>query len=230
MKLHKILKVGEERVKIVSDTFVLEEKAAGRAIVTVISETPLAGLASLAIGYGDTIERWFTGKIETCVRIDHKQHRLTISELPAVLGLRWTISRRNVAARDILAELGKKSGISIVVAGGAGWLDNSAAHFVNLGTGYDLLDVFGRIYQIPDYCWIPQPDGSVYVGDYNDSAVSKKIIGLRADLFTGLSAVGADCAAIPTLRPGQRIRISDGDVLRITQVTLAGNTMRVNFG
>lgn len=229
MKLHKILKINNERVKVVSDSFVLEQSTAGRAIITVLSKTPLEGIVTLAIGYSNSLQRWFTGIIETCVRVDHQQHRLTVSELPAVLARRWTISRRNVTATDILSELGQKSGISIIVKPDSPWLTARSPHFVNIGTGYEALDALGRIYNIPNYCWIPQATGAIYVGNYQDSAVSKKIIGIPANFFTGLSATGADCAAIPTLRPGQQIRIGDGDILRINQVTLSSTNMRINF-
>lgn len=312
MKLHKILKVDGEQRDIVSDTFSLELGTAGRAIAVVIADAPLSGEVTLSLGYGSSLERYFTGYVAASVPVDRRQQRLSIVESSAVLGRRHTISRRNISAAEVIAELMLKTGLGIttggrrerikcetetfdpgkstivprlpvfspgmrlgitpdrgatlqrditaldpdtgelffsrrlpatleinpehparlvaeIITGVPLWLGKSVGHLVNIGTGYELLDKFGRIYGIADYCWISQPDGSVYVGEYEHAAVSRKVFLLRGDLFTGLSGVGGDCSVIPTLRPGQRIRIGESDILTITQVTVSGNFMRINF-
>ena len=229
MKLNKIFTAGGRRIRLTSDTWVLEQNAAGRAIAVVISDEPLSGACSLAIGYDDQLERWFTGYITGSVQLDRHQQRLTISETSAVLAKRWTVSRRNVAAVDVLRDLGTAAGVGLNTGAGADWLERLTPHFVNMGTGYDLLDAFGRIYRIPDYCWIPQADGSIYVGNYFDAAASKKILAISESFFTELSATGAGCAVVTTFRPGCRIRIGNSEALRLHQVTLTGNNMRINF-
>lgn len=312
MKLHKIFKVGGMKIPIVSDTWVLERGAAGRAIVAATADSTLSGAVTLALGYGSSVSRFFTGHIISCVQIDHRQQRLTIAEAPAALAERLPIARRNVTAAELLQEITAKSQIAFVTGGkverieseaesynpmrgsilpqqpvfspgmevtiktekqgmyqsritgidsntgelflssplppdviitpfspakltgklvisAPPWLSHRAAFVMNPGSGYALIDAFGRIFNVPDYCWMPQPDGAVYIGDYKDAAAGRKVFALPATFFTALSASGADCAVIPTLRPGQRLRIGNSPPVIVEQVTLTGNSMRIQF-
>ncbi|MDD5697659.1 MAG: hypothetical protein PHH77_03495 [Victivallaceae bacterium] len=228
MKYLKFLSVNGKPVNIVSDSWMLEAGSPGRAILAVNSEQLQDGLATFDLGLDGAAERWFTGYVEQCLRIDARQVRLTVRELGAVLAARWPLSMRNVTARDILSSLAAKTGLTFTLEN-ASWTAQSFSHFINIGSGYEALDLLGAHLEIDRYRWQCQPDGSIYVGSAAGTAADKKIIALPAEIFTETSAAGAACALLPALRPGQRIRIGDGDTAQINSITVAGEIMRLSW-
>ncbi len=228
MKYHKQMKVGKRSVLIISDSWVLDQKIPGRAIVSVVSTSILSGSITIDAGIGDKVSRWWTGYIERCSRIDQNQVRLVIRELGAVLLARYPMALRNVTGTDVLKAIADKTGLAFNTEDGD-WLKQSIPHFINIGCGYDALDLLGKQLGIDDYIWQCQADGSIYVGSAGSTAAAKMIIELPEAFFTDTSAIGTSCAFLPALRPGQRLRIGDGDVVTIKSITVTGDTMRINY-
>ena len=228
MKCEKILTVGSDRHKIVSDSLTLELGVPGRGIFAVQSEKPLSGIAQLAIGINSVFEEYFTGYIESCRQIDAKQQRLVIRETGAVLARRWTLSFRNTNAQDVLAALAGSTGLAFSLEK-APWNTQAIAHFINIGTGVEALELLGKQLEISDYVWQCQPDGSIYLGSRAGCKIYERILGIPAEFFTHLSASGASCPIVPGFRPGRRLRIGNGEIVTLDTVTINAESMRLGF-
>jgi len=228
--IRKLTVAGEER-QIVSESVVLDLTAPGRAVFTLLADAVAVGdTVRFSLGLDGSAALWFTGYVESCRRIDAKQLRLVVREFSAILARRWTMAQRNTSARRVLAELADRTGIAFRLGtAAADWIDRPIAHFCNLGTGYEILELIGKHLEIPDFVWQNQPDGAVFVGSGTELAGAATVLKFPAEFFTQLSATGADCPCLPDLRPGRRIRIGDTDPVRIETITLNGEKMRIGF-
>ena len=312
MKLNKILRIDGKIYDFNGESLVIEEGAAGRAIFAVLATAPLSGVCTLAIGYGSDVKTYFSGVIRTCVPIDGKQQRITVSEFPAALNTRLPLALRNSRARDVLKALSDKCGITLItgnaririestavghdrqqrrlklqnqpfdagqtiyiytaasgylerqvvevdnrkneiaydrpigqeieisdtapakiaayrIDGAPAWLDRRSGHFVSLGSGFEALRHAAAVFGMIDPVFLPQPDGALYVGNYQDAGAALQLLRFDTKIFTELSVSGASCPVIPALRPGQRITIGDSEPLRIRSVNISSNTMRIHF-
>ncbi len=228
MKIDKILKNDSGILKIVSESIVLEQDNAGRAIFAVQSEDALSGMVYLSLALNKEYKRYLTGYIESSLQVDSKQQRLVVREPAAVLAKRWTISKRNTNAVEILEALNSATGCAFSMGSG-NWSSTSIPHFINIGTGYEAIKNLGRELCIDDFTWLSQPNGTIYVGPLSKADIYQNIIGVPADFFFNLSASGADCPIVPGFRPGKRIRIGNGEILTIDSVTVSGTNMRINW-
>lgn len=231
MKYVKKLTVAGNEVKIVSESAVLDLAGPGRAVFAVQADRPAAGdLVRFSLGLDGEAAPWLSGYVESCRRIDSRQWRLVVREYSALLARRWTVSQRHTSAARVLAELSRLTGIAFRLGpGAAAWKETPIAYFFNLGSGYEALELIGKHLQIPDFVWMNQPDGTVFVGSGSELAGAETVLAIPERFFTGLSAAGADCPLLPALRPGRRIRIGDSDPVRIESITLQGEKMRINF-
>ena len=227
MKIESILQVDRQNYTIVSMSLTLDRDASARGIIAIQASDPITGTVCLFNGINGTAKLYFTGYIEQCVRIDAKQHRLTVRSIPGKLAKRVHIAMRNSQLLEILAALGKSSGVIFRTTGN--WTEKSVSHFAALGTGDDALRQIGELSGIQDWVTLEQPDGSLYVGSGQDVKRKKTIFRFDEKIFTALSATGADCAFIPSLRPGMLMRIGDSPVLEITTITIAAEKMRLGF-
>ena len=231
MKYLKKLTVAGNEVKLISESVVLDLAAPGRAVFNCLIDHPAAGdLVQFALGIDGAAALWFSGYVESCRRIDPKQWRITVREYSALLARRWTVSQRHTSAARVLDELSRQTGIAFRLGpSAAAWNETPIAFFCNLGSGFAILETLGKHLQIPDFIWMNQPDGTVFVGSGSELAGAETVLAIPERFFTGLTAAGADCACLPALRPGRRIRIGDSDPVRIESITLQGEKMRLNF-
>ncbi|MCK4982797.1 MAG: hypothetical protein KAS17_07720 [Victivallaceae bacterium] len=228
MKIDKILKINSVMVPIVSESLTLERGAVGRGIFVVQSEVNLSGIAELSIGMDQKYELFASCYIESCRQIDKKQQRLVIREFSGVLGKRLPLSMRNTNARDILKTISEITGLVFKLED-ADWNKQAIPYFINIGNGFEALDLFPSELGIEDFVWQCQPDGSIYIGSLQSCQVNKTILGIPAEYFKELSASGASCPLVPGFRPGKRIRIGNGDIITIDKISISEETMRINF-
>ncbi len=215
-------------VPIVSDSLTLERGAAGRGIFVVQSETNLTGIVELFIGMDLEYELFASCYIEPCRQVDKKQQRLVVREFSGVLAKRWPLSMRNTNAVDVLTEFADKTGLAFALED-ADWTKQAIPYFINIGNGFEALDLLGRELGIENFVWQSQADGVIYVGSLDACRVHKKIVGIPAEFFKDLSATGASCPLVPGFRPGKQIRIGNGEVITIDKITITAETMRINW-
>ena len=135
---------------------------------------------------------------------------------------------RNTNARDVLKKISELTGLAFNLED-ADWNKQAIPYFINIGNGFEALDLLGQELEIANFVWQSQPDGSIYVGSLESCKVNKKILGIPAEFFKELSASGASCPLIPGFRPGRRIRIGDGEIITIDKITVNGDMMRINW-
>jgi hypothetical protein len=229
MRIDKILRHNKIGIlKIVSESIVLEQGNAGRAIFAVQSPGKLDGMVTLSLGVAFEYKRYFTGYIESCQQIDGKQQRLIVREPAAVLAKRWPLSLRNTTALEVLNTLNAATGCAFKVGAGA-WTLQPIPHFINIGSGFEALKLLGRELGVEDFTWLSQADGTIYVGALADAEINRKTVAVCADFFTNVSASGADCPVVPGFRPGKRVRLGNGEALTIDSITVSGEKMRINW-
>jgi len=229
MKIDKVLTIGGSKIPIVSDNITLELGTPGRGIFVVRSEQALSGKAVLVAGINNAFETVMTGYVDNCRQIDAKQQRLLIRESGAVLAGRWTMSFRNTQLQVILGQISLATGVAFVL-GNPLLAIRSIPHFINIGTGYEALDLIGHELAIDDFTWQCQPDGSIFIGSRAEMEVYSKPLAIAAQFFTDLSASGAGCPYVPGFRPGRRLQIGNsGDMVTINKISVAAESMRLNF-
>lgn len=227
MKIESILQVVHHDYPIVSMSLTLDRDAPARGIIAIQSTDPVAGTVRFFTGINGTAKLYFTGYVEQCVRIDAKQHRLTVRALAGKLANRAPIAMRNSKLIEIIAALGTAAGVTFRTTGN--WTEKPVPHFASIGTGDEALRQIGELSGLSDWMTLEQADGSLYIGQGQDVKRRKTVFRFDEKIFTSLSATGADCAFIPSLRPGMLIRIGDSPVLEITTITITAEKMRLGF-
>jgi hypothetical protein len=227
MILHQILKIGGETVQIVTIALTLDRDAPGRGIFAVQAAAAPVGDVQLYAGINGLARLYFSGYLEQSVRIDSKQQRLVVRETPGRLTRRAPLARRNSTLAEIIGDLQSVSGVQFRTSGL--WIMQSVPHFFNVGSGAEALRLIGQLSGLPDWIALPQADGSVYIGSAANIGRCSTVLRLDPKIFTNLSASGADCAFMPSLRPGMRIRIGDTAEQTITQVTMTGEKLRLGL-
>lgn len=206
MKLEKRLAVNGVPVPLVREHICLDVSTPGRADVTVISDKPLKGVVTMAIGDARTNPvDFFTGFVVQSHTVDAKQQRLFCRELSAVLWGSMPVSIRNASLRDVLGVYGRKSGLSFVIPGKP-YADTLCPAFQTIGNGIHGLDSLGGVFGIPNYIWQQQGDGQVFVGSWEESRWAGKPFDVPESFFQEVQLDGTKTLqAIPGLRPGVRL-------------------------
>jgi len=97
------------------------------------------------------------------------------------------------------------------------------AYFYNMASGLHAMNELGRAFQIPDYIWQQNGDGTVYAGSHVHSHWINHPVDLPPSFFSSaLSTHRYSCAAIPGMRPGV---VLNGH--RVTDVLFQKNTMDI---
>ena len=204
MKIIKTLTVNNQPYGLVSEDIRLDLCSPGRANLTVIADKSLAGIVILRAGWSDaTIYSWFIGYIENSITVNSQQQKLFCRELTATLNRPLYLGLRKVSVNDILIKLTEMTEINFATPD-ADYINNrKSPYFYHLGNGYQLMDAIGSAYQINQYIWQQQGNGSVYVGSWQDSRWADKPIQLPDSLFTEhLSTNSASLPMTPAIRPG----------------------------
>lgn len=227
MKLHKVLTVEGRVYPLVQDEVRLDLRSPGRAHFTVQADAPLRGLVTLDIGYNErALQRHFIGHVERCTAANARQQVLFCRELTSVLALPLPMNLRHVDLRQVLAEVGARTGLRFRVPERA-YAQQRVPYFYSLAAGFQAMNSLGRVFGIPDVVWQQQGDGEVFVGSWADSFWGARApLQLPVELFDSYQGnQSAMVAALPGLRPGASINQGE----RITAVTLAGTQMAIRW-
>lgn len=227
MKLHKVLSVAGKVYPLVKDEVRLDLRSPGRASFTIKAGAPVRGLVVLDVGYNErALQRHFIGHVERCTAANSQQQVLFCRELTSVLALPLPMNLRHVDLRQVLAEIGARTGLRFRTPDQA-YARTKTPYFYNLAAGFQAMDSLGRVFGIPDFIWQQQGDGEVFVGSWADSFWGARApLPLPAELFDSYQGnQSAMVAALPGLRPGAAINQGE----RVTSVTLAGTQMALRW-
>lgn len=221
MKPIVTLKIGALDAPVSAYEVVTDLNDTGRGFITAkIAGDTTGSIVRLDLGYNSTSYRWFTGYVEREQEADNGFRRLFVREMTGIFEKRWPLSLQHPTLRDVASALTGASGISFILPD-AEYVDTPIPHFVHSGTGWQLLNSLGKTFSIADYIWQQMPDGSVWLGRWQDS----RFAGLPVEIPTEYaSSTGAGNSVtlplIPSVRPGvmvngqriTRVAIKDGDM------------------
>lgn len=224
MKLNKRLTVNGATAHIASDKLVLELSGAGRGLFTIQGTATPGDRVQFDLGYGDQLQRYFSGVVARTVPADNGHSRILVKELAFVLGSRITASLQHATFRSVIAHLAKETGLRFELPE-TDYLDTPVPNFTTAGTGAQMLENAGRAFGIPTFCWFQQPDGSIWAGSWSHSRWAGRPMTIEQELTTD-QAAGNSLGVItsPLLRPGVEI---NGH--RITRVEFDGTNMRLHW-
>lgn len=229
MKLNRVLTVNQIKRQLIDERIILDLHSPGRAQFTVLlddNEIKQNQLITFDFGYNsqEKLQRWFIGLTDKVVPMGAGRLKIFCRELSSVLYNPLPLNLRHVSARDVVMEINNQTGLNFSTPDKK-YSITKVANFYNIGSGYQALEMMGRVFKIPDYIW-QQQSGVVYVGSWADSKWSTiKNMMLPEKYFSGHSAnESATIAAIPLLRPGMRVRNN-----RLTSIEFKKNEMTVSW-
>lgn len=226
MKLVKTLRVNNQPFTVVDDEIRLDLTSPGRANFSVISDQTLSGIVQLDIGYtGRQTQRYFTGYIEQCLTLDNRSVRIFCRELTAVLNKDIPLALRNVNLEEVLKQIGNQTGLEFITPK-KGYSVERVPFFHHLAGGYMALDTCGPVFNIPDFIWQQQGDGSVFVGSWQDSRWATRGIDIPNKWLTEQQQTDqATIPLMPPLRPG----VLFNDKYRVDSLRLTKERMDITW-
>ena len=226
MKLIKQVWVNGLPFTLVDDEIRLDLLSPGRASLSVISDKPLSGIVQIDIGYsGREVQRYFTGYIETSTQQDAERQMLFCRELTAGLNRYLPVSLRNTNLKDLLKHISEILKLNFI-APDKDYALKRIPFFYHLGGGYMALDACGPVFEIPDFIWQQQGDGSVFVGSWQDSRWASRPVTIPNQWLTDQKQVNqATIPLTPPLRPG----IKFNDQYYINAVRIIKEKMEITW-
>ena len=230
MKINKYLLINDTQFQVIDCNIVLELNACGRGFVTI----PANGtdfiknkIAVFNIGYGNELQRFFTGFIESEQVADKDTKKLFIRELIGVYQQKIDCSFQHPTLKTVTDYLAQKKGLTFELPN-ADYVDKKIPHFKHSGTGYHLLQEIGRAFNIPDFTFYQTPTGKIYCGSYRDSFFYDKNVEF-GDKLNHISSATAgsnmvQIPLVPMLRPGTKINDK-----KVSIVNLINDNMTITF-
>lgn len=227
MKLRKTLTLADKPLKLVEDDIRLYANAAGCAQFRVEATEPLRGIVQYSLGYSsqDKDQLYFTGYIESSHTVDNATQKIFCKELAAVLAVQRPISLRHPTLHNVLQAYCEQTHLEFIIPDKP-YASVRVPHFQTLGSGYHGIDQLGAVFGIENYFWQPQPDGSVWLGSWDESRWSTRPAEIPENMFKDITVAGnKTIAAIPALRPGVQ-----ANGLYITSIELSEHEMVIQCG
>jgi len=198
MKLLQQLTIAGKVYPLIKDDVRLALNTPGRACFTVQAAEPLSGSVIYQAGWtGQTLRYVFIGTVEKAATINHRTQQLYCRELTAVLHRPLELALRHVTLPQVLEAIHTQTQLTFVTP------EAAYTYFYSLTSGYKVMDDLAKVYQIPDFIWQQQAEGTVYVGNWNDSSWAMNTVDIPDSLLmehvTGCSAT---IGLMPALRPG----------------------------
>lgn len=230
MKINKYAIINNERIQIIDCNIVLELSACGRGFITIPEKdkTSLKNkVIKINLGYGNDLQRFFTGFVESEQTAAHNAKKLFIRELIGCYQQTIDCSFQHPTLKVVTEYLTSKNCLQFNLPV-ADYVNTKIPHFKHSGTGYHLLQEIGRAFNIPEYTFFQTPTGKIYCGSYNDSYFNDKDIKLGDNLNKIASSTAGsnivEIPLVPKLRPGVKINGK-----KVSIVNLINDNMTVTF-
>ncbi|CNK19356.1 phage-like protein [Yersinia aldovae] len=222
MKSVVILYIGDNEVAGINLNLSLSLSACGLGFVTAITEADCVGkVVKLDLGTNDSVFRYLVGYVESSAPAENGAQRLCIREWVGGLQVSQPHSLQHPTLRDVTDAVTAACGIPFVLPENATYTDTQIPHFKHSGTGLHLLSNLGRAFGISDYVWYQLPDGTLYVGSYDDSRFAKTPVTIPQEFAeSGAGSSSFTLPLFPTVRPGSIVNSR-----RITRVDVSDDTM-----
>ncbi|OCG63827.1 hypothetical protein A9G48_05045 [Gilliamella sp. wkB18] len=211
MKINKYAIIDNERIQIIDCNIILELNACGRGFITVPAGCRGAlknKTLIINVGYGNDLQRFFTGYIESEQTAAHNANRLFIRELIGCYQQTIDCSFQHPTLTVVTEYLTSKNGLQFDLPC-VDYVNIKIPHFKHSGTGFHLLREIGRAFNIPEYTFFQTPTGKIYCGSYNDSYFNDKCINFGDNLNKIASSTAGsnivEIPLVPKLRPGVKI-------------------------
>ncbi|WP_027179774.1 hypothetical protein [Maridesulfovibrio bastinii] len=224
MKIRKKLEIAGKEYKLVSEDIRLELSCSGRAVFQLQANEPVSGLVRFYVGYSfqDKDRMFFSGYVEKCYKVDNSQQRIFCRELAGVLAELCPVSLRHPTLKDVLEQYTQKTGLVFIIPE-HGYSIKRVPYFQTIGSGFHGISSIGKVFQIDDYVWNPQPDGQIFIGSWKDSRWATRLLKVADKWFHRVLTDGSEvCPIFPALRPGANL-----NGRRVKQVRLKGHEMVV---
>ncbi|HGD3318315.1 TPA: hypothetical protein ACI4AV_000383 [Proteus mirabilis] len=136
----------------------------------------------------------------------------------------WPCSFQHPTLKQITDYLKEHSGLHFVLPN-AEYVNTPIPHYTHNGTGYQLLNSLGKVFNIPDYVWYQTPDGDVFVGSWADSFWKDKNVEID-NQFSSEQRAGNQMTIpmVQSLRPG--VKVNDK---RLERVALDNDNMTLTW-
>ena len=229
MKINKHAIINNQRIQIINCNIVLELNACGRGFITVPSnnDSCVGKTLIINVGYGNDLQRFFTGYVESEQAAARNTKKLFIRELIGCYKQNIDCSFQHPTLRSVTEYLTSKNGLQFDLPT-ADYVNTKIPHFKHSGTGDHLLHEIGRAFNIPEYTFFQTPAGRIYCGSYNDSYFNDKNIALGDNLnkISSLTAASniVKIPLVPKLRPGVKINGK-----KVSIVNLIDDNMTITF-
>lgn len=230
MKINKYITINDKNIQIINCNIVLELNACGRGFVTIPAKDNdyiKNKIVAINIGYGNELQRFFTGYVESEQAAANNTKKVFIRELIGCYKQNIDCSFQHPTLKTVTDFLKSSKGLQFELPA-ADYVNTKIPHFKHSGTGYHLLQEIGRAFNIPNYTFYQTPTGKIYCGNYDDCYFNDKNIDLGDKLNKiANSTAGSNIVEIPLvpkLRPG--VKINDNKALI---VNLIDDNMTITF-
>ncbi len=225
MKYDYTLKVGGERVALVSHDIALNSGMPGRATFVVESAVSLSGTAFFSFGVdGRQQQGHFYGYIERSTAAGKGVQTIFCREKSSALEMPVQLALRNVTLKEVLTKMKEITGLGFAMPT-ADYVSKKVAHFINTGNGFHLIKALGDVFEINGYLWQQRRDGLIYVGAWKDGHWPDSPINIPAAVLDKqLATQSAEIMAMPGLRPNYLLNDK-----RLTSVRMIDAKMVVSW-
>jgi len=216
--------INDEKVDMKDHWVVLQSSTPGTCQITVNQKADKLAQVKVDLGWGDVVDRVFSGYVERAMPSVNGWYTLFCREWSASLAYNLSVMLRHPTMRQVLDEITAQTGIEFVIPS-AGYADTAIPCFYSDCSGYAMLNNIGRAFKIDDFVWYQQGNGKVYVGSYADSFWADKPVKIANGLMTDHQAgKTATIPAAPMVRPN----VTANDE-RITAVEFKGTNMQISW-
>lgn len=225
MKPERILLVDGQRLELVEENIAIALNAAGAGFITVKADHSVKGKSvELSVGYNGEVMKWFSGYVENDTPVGFKLFKCLVRESAEVLRYPLNISERHPTMRTIAAIIKDKLALTIILPD-ADYTDKKIPHFKHNGTGLQMLNMFGRNFEVPDYVWYCSVNGEIYAGSYAGCRFDSKPVELPVEFIKNdAGGNGWRIPVIASMRPGVNL---NGH--RVDRVQLINDDMLVRW-
>lgn len=230
MKINKYITINDKNIQIINCNIVLELNTCGRGFITIPAKSNdfiINKIVAINIGYGNELQRFFTGYVESEQNAANNTKKIFIRELIGCYQQNIECSFQHPTLKTVTDYLCEKFRLSFELPH-TNYTSTKIPHFKHSGTGYHLLKEIGRAFNIPNYTYYQTPTGKIYCGSYNDSYFYDKNIELGERLNKIASSTAGsniiEIPLVPKLRPGVKINSK-----KVSIVNLIDDNMTITF-